>query len=152
MIISSRYCPTSSRPLLLVRPPTESATMAFPTGSCQWSILPRVAILLDIHFPHLLFHAFTLGGIGIDKVLLLPPKGPSPFLTRQAIYSTVHVGVWALDMDYSGQSSSFRNLQTISYIYLYVQVLIGSAAHQAANLGPSCQSRLLADISTSQSV
>lgn len=71
----------------------------FPHWFLLVSILPRVAVLLDIHFPHLLFHAFSLGGIGIDKVLLLPPKGPSPFLTRQATYSTVHVGVWALDMD-----------------------------------------------------
>lgn len=45
----------------------------FPHWFLLVSILPRVAVLLDIHFPHLLFHAFSLGGIGIDKVLLLPP-------------------------------------------------------------------------------
>ena len=74
----------------------------------------------------------------------VPPKGCSPFLAQQAAYTRCFVGVWALGLDCSSSCSSFRDLQTVSYMYLQVWVLLGlqpinqSAWAQAASVS-SCR-------------
>lgn len=94
----------------------------------------------------LLFHIFALGSFGTDKALLCALQGPQSFSYQVNNKLTLwyFFGVWAVAMDYSSQKSP------VSYICLYAQVLIVSAAHQAANLGPSRRSLLLADIFTFQ--
>ena len=87
--IDDYRCPTSF--ILSVRTPTEKGNRGF----LHWSVLAVCSSQGRCTPGHPLSPSFfyfmllNLGALEPIKLSYVPPKGPSPFLTRQAVFSTV---------------------------------------------------------------